>query len=263
MRGTAVAVGLLVIAWVLPAEAGREGRAAAQMEDRVTERWYLDGRLVVERGLRTDDDAIAFERVYHHRPEAAKPDNPGKGKGGGGDGGGAPLTDCPATKYSTAGWSWREPFVAYATDYVTQFQAAAQAWDARTSAALSGGVIAGKAGDAGAFDGVNQFEFAFLGSSSTIAVTTTWYYRGTGEAVESDAQYNTYYAWSTTGEANAMDVLNIATHEYGHTFGLSHPRGSSASIGCLTMYAYASYGETEKRTLGDGDILGIQAIYGA
>jgi hypothetical protein len=29
------------------------------------------------------------------------------------------------------------------------------------------------------------------------------------------------------------------------------------------MYAYASYGETQKRTLGAGDERGIRSIYGA
>jgi hypothetical protein len=93
-------------------------------------------------------------------------------------------------------------------------------------------------------------------------VTTTWYNRATHAAVESDGQYNTHYPWSTTGAAGAMDVLDIATHEIGHTFGLNHPKGAGA-ISCLTMYAYANLGETQKRTLGDGDILGIRAVYGA
>lgn len=30
---------------------------------------------------------------------------------------------------------------------------------------------------------------------------------------------------------------------------------------CLTMYPYVNYGQTDLRTLGDGDILGIDAIY--
>jgi hypothetical protein len=29
------------------------------------------------------------------------------------------------------------------------------------------------------------------------------------------------------------------------------------------MYGYADYGETYKRTLGRGDILGLEAVYGA
>ena len=131
-----------------------------------------------------------------------------------------------------------------------------------TGADIFGSINSGVQGTAGQLDGVNQIQFVSLGASTTIAVTTTWYYRSTGQAVESDGQYNTYYAWSTSGAAGAMDVLNIATHEVGHTFGLNHPKGSGG-ISCLTMYAYANYGETQKRTLGDGDILGIEAIYGA
>ena len=55
-----------------------------------------------------------------------------------------------------------------------------------------------------------------------------------------------------------MDFENIATHELGHSIGMGHP-----SSECIeeTMYAYADFGETKKRTLNTGDIEGISELY--
>ncbi len=252
MMRFALVASLLLIATALSVDAKPRGA------DRVTERGYdADGRLLWEKGVRTDSDAIAFERFYRHVDSKARP-----GGGGGGSGGGVadPGTDCEPDAYRKASWKWAAPYAAKASAHAELFDAAGRAWDDQTGAAIFANVTAGSAGAAGTLDGANQIDFVSLGASTTIAVTTTWYNRFTGQAVESDGQYNTYYAWATDGSPGAMDVLNIATHEVGHTFGLDHPKGSG--ISCLTMYAYAGYGETQKRTLGDGDILGIKAIYG-
>lgn len=56
-----------------------------------------------------------------------------------------------------------------------------------------------------------------------------------------------------------MDLQNIATHEFGHN-GLGDLRPPKDQA--LTMYAYSSLEETIKKTLGAGDILGIQKLYG-
>lgn len=250
MRRLAALAVLLLLAFALPA-----GPASASPpgKDKVTERGFdAEGRLLWERGVRTDDDAVAFERSYHYAAKAPS----------GGSTDAVALTDCPSPKYVKAGWSWASPYAAYAASDADLFDAAARTWDNATGASIFAGISAGKLGAAGVRDGVNQLEFVSLGASSTIAVTTTWYNRFTHQAVESDGQYNTYYSWSRGGAAGAMDVLDIATHEIGHSFGLDHPKGAGG-ISCLTMYAYASLGETQKRSLGDGDVLGIRAIYGA
>ena len=93
-----------------------------------------------------------------------------------------------------------------------------------------------------------------------IAITYLWYNPATKEIVEFDTIFNTYYVWSTTGDNNKMDLQNIATHELGHN-GLADLRTPKDAE--LTMYAYSSLGEIKKRTLGAGDILGIQTLYGA
>lgn len=198
----------------------------------------------------SNPDLMRFTHYLRHAELGAKP-------GGGGSGG----NDCASTAYKLAGWQWTGPYSAYATAYASVFNSAANTWDSATGASISGGISSGSRGTAGTYDGVNQIDFVRLSNTGTIAVTTTWYYRGSGEAVESDGQYNTYFSWSTSGDANSMDVQSIATHEIGHTFGLDHPTTTSANQ-CLTMYAYYNNGLTYARTLGAGDILGIRAIYG-
>ena len=58
-----------------------------------------------------------------------------------------------------------------------------------------------------------------------------------------------------------MDVQNIVTHEFGHGWGLADLYDTSCSE--ETMYGYSEEGETKKRTLNDGDIAGIQELYGS
>ena len=55
-----------------------------------------------------------------------------------------------------------------------------------------------------------------------------------------------------------MDFENIATHELGHAVGLGDLYNDCTEE---TMYGYASYGETKKRTLEAGDITGIKKLY--
>ncbi len=65
--------------------------------------------------------------------------------------------------------------------------------------------------------------------------------------------------WTTTGAPNAFDVENVATHEFGHVAGLDEVSGPRD--GCLTMYKFSGLGETQKRTLGLGDKLGLNKLY--
>jgi hypothetical protein len=98
---------------------------------------------------------------------------------------------------------------------------------------------------------------------NSIAVTYTWRWN-TGE-VESDTVFNSRLPWFIAGsegdgcvESQAKyDVANIATHEFGHTYGLGHAAGGRWE----TMYPYGFTGETLKRSLGTGDIAGVRAIY--
>lgn len=209
--------------------------------DGANERAYdAQGRLTAEAGSVPGEPGLAFVSHYFHEGDT--------------------IADCTSTAYKLTRWSWSGPFDATTTRYGAEVAAGLAAWDHATGRALVGTVTQGMAGTAGALDGVNQFDWVDLGAGGTIAVTTTWFSRSSGFAVESDARYNTRFAWSTDGSSGAMDVQNIVTHEVGHTFGLDHPKGKE--IGCLSMYAYGSTGETQKRTLGTGDVRGIRALYG-
>ena len=173
-------------------------------------------------------------------------------------------TDCTSRAYSWTGWRWNaaENYRASggggisSTTAASIFQTSGDAWDNQDAFNMFGSMSTGTS-SVPVFNGVNQFNWANL-ASTTIASTWTW--SSSGVASESDASYNTDFAWSTSGASNAMDLQNIATHELGHTFGMGHSSTSSTNA-CLTMYPSGSLGETRKRTLGDGDIIGIQARY--
>jgi hypothetical protein len=67
--------------------------------------------------------------------------------------------------------------------------------------------------------------------------------------------------WATDGSASSVDVQGVATHEMGHVVGIDHTNAPASA--CLTMYKFSSLGETQKRTLGLGDKLGMDALYGS
>jgi hypothetical protein len=100
-------------------------------------------------------------------------------------------------------------------------------------------------------------------SGSSIAVTYTWQWSN-GE-IESDTVFNSRLPWfiaSSEGDGclestPRYDLANIATHEFGHTYGLTHPSNARWE----TMYAFGFTGETLKRSLGAGDTAGVRSLY--
>jgi len=144
-----------------------------------------------------------------------------------------------------------------ASAVVTAITASANAWDSQTSAAVfsyQGTTFR----SAGRRDYYNVVSWGFYWSRGVIAVTYIWY--SGSQILETDTMMNALFKWSLSGEAGKMDVQNIMTHEFGHWAGLADLYGDVDYW--LTMYGYADYGETYKRTLGLGDINGLQAWYG-
>lgn len=100
-------------------------------------------------------------------------------------------------------------------------------------------------------------------SGSSIAVTYTWLW--SDGAIESDTVFNNRLPWFVAGSEGdgciesqpRYDVRNIATHEFGHTYGLDH----AADDRFETMYPYGFTGETLKGSPENGDLAGIAAIY--
>ena len=108
---------------------------------------------------------------------------------------------------------------------------------------------------------VNAIAFGDYPESNVIGVTSVWYTRVGKKIVEFDMLFNTKFAWGdSTLNPAVMDLQNIAAHELGHSVGLSDIYSSSCSA--VTMYGYSSNGETQKRTLEQPDVTGLQKMYG-
>jgi hypothetical protein len=73
--------------------------------------------------------------------------------------------------------------------------------------------------------------------------------------------FDLFDTWATDGDPESFDVQNVAAHEAGHMAGLGHV--NAPRDGCLSMYTFSARGETQKRTLGWGDKLGLDRIYGS
>ena len=113
-------------------------------------------------------------------------------------------------------------------------------------------------------DGVNEVYFGDIQTTGAIAVTVVWgIFDGPidgRQLVEWDQVFDdVHFPWSITGDPAKMDFENISTHEIGHATGLIDLYDPVCYQ--QTMYGYASFGQTLKRTLEKGDINGINLIY--
>ena len=108
------------------------------------------------------------------------------------------------------------------------------------------------------FDGENViFWGATPNPADTYLARTTVWYTSSGEAVEVDMQFNTDYLWATGAASGRYDIQSVATHEAGHGIGLNH-----VQVVTEVMYPSQSSNST-KRTLGSGDLNGVESLYGS
>jgi len=191
-----------------------------------------------------------------------KPENRGKGK----------KNVC----YRLLGVRWKNLPVSYVVNpsnddglsgdfVISSIYASAEEWDSHTSSEIfndSYVVDSNATWDGFSIpDGRNELVFGYFPQSSAIAITVVWYSKKTKEIIEFDTLFNDYYKWGdATQDGSVMDLQNIATHEIGHGLGLS----DLYNINCYneTMYGYSDYGEVKKRSLENGDIAGLQKMYG-
>lgn len=113
----------------------------------------------------------------------------------------------------------------------------------------------------GSTDGNNVVGWASL-PDATLGVTCTWSFVS-GEAAESDMLYDSSVPWYTGNTAPAdcsqqFSLRGVATHEFGHAFGLGHAPGNSCN---LTMYPSTWPCHDAARTFGLGDVDGLEAVY--
>jgi Matrixin len=132
------------------------------------------------------------------------------------------------------------------------------------------GFIGHTTSSAGNMDSFNVVDFAAddnpLGcGTGTLACTETWFFPG--EIRESDTRFDSNFSWySGTGGVVACtlaagvsgyDVWSVATHETGHSLGLDHVPNSPD----LTMYPFSNNCDSGPRTLGLGDVRGLNTLY--
>jgi len=199
-----------------------------------------------------------------------------------------------SSTYSYSGIHWSNPtaitcYINTANSRVTgeyasaAIRAAFQTWD-EASTALH--YVCYDTTDlvAGVKDGKNVVSWgAITKYPNAIAVTYIWY-NMLKHIVEVDTVMNVDLLWSVTPcsidqelsgkaianltryadlaniEPGSFDVQNIMTHEAGHWIMLGDLYNSKDSK--LTMYGYGSEGELIKDTLGYGDELGVERVYG-
>lgn len=90
-----------------------------------------------------------------------------------------------------------------------------------------------------------------------IALTYTYFIETSGKILEDDITMNGVdYTWTTDDGTVMTDVESIAAHEIGHAYGIGHSLEADA-----TMFATASQGETQKRSLSPDDMAAIQHSY--
>ena len=193
----------------------------------------------------------------------------------GGGNGGTDTSSCYGFLARGTKWKTLEPYVVNPTNtrgLGEQFVVENLAYDVDKWETVAGVNILGTGSatsetleaDLQSPDDKNEVYFGDVSYSGAIAITIVWgIFSGppwARELVEWDMIFDQVdFDWSDSGEAGKMDFENIATHELGHSVGLDDLYDSKCSE--MTMYGYAGYGETKKRTLEDGDRTGVKKLY--
>ena len=169
--------------------------------------------------------------------------------------------------YALLGYKWNvsqvvyyiNPRNVYMSDAVTTaaIQRAADAWTSQTSANIE--LIYGGSTSGGSFT-LNHKNEVFFRSDSSAGGSTYWWADSAGNLVDADISFNqAAYQFTADGLgcSGAINIQDIATHEFGHVLGLQHSPQPEA-----TMYPWMpALCDTSWRSLSGDDIAGIEAAY--
>jgi len=214
---------------------------------------------------------IFYKEGFGHKEEQAKSSPASKG---------SKANTCYTFLSQGAKWRIAEPYIVdptnsdgYDTNAVLrQMTDGVATWETAAGYDIFGGQSQQVANRiTGSMDDRNEAYFANLDDPGVIAVTIVWgVFSGPPSQkrlVEWDMIFeDPDFRWGDAGSTNElalgdqsiMDLWNIAAHELGHAGGMGHPSNSCTQE---TMYAFATEGETKKRTLNPGDVLGINQLY--
>ncbi len=106
------------------------------------------------------------------------------------------------------------------------------------------------------YDGIHNIFFEDMGATSVIAETQTTFFINTGEIVNADIHFNTYYNFlygSDKTSGTKINLADVATHELMHVAGFTHSALARASL-------YFS-AQDMQRFLSTDEIAGLSAVY--
>jgi Matrixin len=185
--------------------------------------------------------------------------------------------------YDVSGYHWKSRGVSYVVnpslvtmqnglqqdDVIMAIQNSFAAWNSLVPMLYTyGGVNDGAQASLYAPDYVNLITWASINDSDNniIAMSIMWYRTSNLALLDCDIVFNTHYPWGIDADGEegntltgAFDVRDICTHEAGHWTGLNDLYDRLYTP--MTMYGYASFGETYKISLEPGDIHGVQHVY--
>ena len=165
-------------------------------------------------------------------------------------GGEEPTTACYAfLSGAKPKWNWVENYYS-PSELGTVSAWATKTWDDVTSATIFGSGFSGTY-QWGVYDDKNAISYGEYPEAGVIAVTALWY-RGKN-IYEYDIMFDTDYFFPDS----TIDLDTVALHEFGHAAGLN----DLYDVACASEVMYGYY-KGVKTTLGSGDTVGIQTLYG-
>lgn len=168
-------------------------------------------------------------------------------------------------RYNDAGRPSSAPSAAVVRSAVADGAAEWNRWNSNLTFADAGTTDAAfnaRGSDGGCADGTNVVTWRTM-PADVLGITVICFDVRTFAIRDVDTAYNAALPWADLAapdpQARVFDLRSVAVHEFGHwvsLFDLRMPKQRAQ-----TMFASAVPGETRKRTLALGDVLGAQAAY--